>query len=80
MRYTDRRRNIDWRDDPATTAAVDALREVLAAPDTPVMRLRLEPGWGVLCNNVLHTRTRFIDGDTPRLLYRARYYERIADT
>ena len=77
MRYTDRKRNIEWRDDPATRAAVEALREVLAAPDTPVMRLRLEPGWGVICNNVLHARTRFGDAGAPRLLYRARYYDRI---
>jgi hypothetical protein len=80
MRYTDRRRNIEWRDDPETAAAVAALREILDAADTPVLRLRLEPGWGVICNNVLHTRTRFADGDAPRLLYRARYRERIAGT
>lgn len=80
MRYTDRRRNIAWRDDPETTAAVTALREILDAADTPVLRLRLEPGWGVICNNVLHTRTRFVDGDPPRLLYRARYCDRIAGT
>lgn len=80
MRYTDRKRNIEWRDDPATRAAVAALREVLDAPDTPVMRLRLEPGWGVICNNVLHARTRFSDAGEPRLLYRARYYERVQGT
>lgn len=77
MRYTDRKRNIQWRGDAATTAAVAALREVLAAADTPVMRLRLESGWGVVCNNALHTRTRFSDAGEPRLLYRGRYYDRI---
>jgi alpha-ketoglutarate-dependent taurine dioxygenase len=80
MRYTDRKRNIQWRDNAATTAAVAALREVLGADDTPVMRVRLEPGWGVICNNALHTRTRFSDSGAPRLLYRARYYERIQGT
>ena len=80
MRYTDRKRNIQWRDDPATLAAVAALREILSAADTPVLRLRLESGWGVLCNNVLHARTRFREAGTPRLLYRARYYERIEGT
>jgi alpha-ketoglutarate-dependent taurine dioxygenase len=78
MRYTDRRRNIEWRDDAETAAAVDALRTVLDADATPVFRARLEPGWGVICNNCLHTRTRFSDGPTPRLLYRARYHDRIA--
>ncbi|MBK1632534.1 taurine catabolism dioxygenase TauD [Thiohalocapsa halophila] len=80
MRYTDRKRNIHWRDDAATTAAVAALREVLAAEDTPVLRLRLESGWGVICNNALHTRTRFSDAGEPRMLYRGRYYERIQGT
>jgi alpha-ketoglutarate-dependent taurine dioxygenase len=80
MRYTDRKRNIAWRDDPATHAAVAALREILDAEDTPVLRLRLEPGSGVVCNNVLHARTGFSDGHAPRLLYRARYYDRIAGT
>jgi hypothetical protein len=80
MRYTDRKRNIAWRDDEATKTAVAALREVFEADDTPVMRLRLQAGWGVICNNVLHTRTRFSDAGEPRLLYRARYYDRINGT
>jgi hypothetical protein len=34
---------------------------------------------GVLCNNVLHDRSAFVDApDIQRLLYRARYYDRIA--
>jgi len=81
MRYTDRRRNIDWRPDPATTAAVTALREILAGDAaTPVYRARLQPGWGVLCNNVLHARERFHDDGQQRLLYRARYHDRIEST
>lgn len=80
MRYTHRKRNIAWRDELATGAAVAALRETLDAEDTPALRLRLEPGWGVICNNVLHARTGFGDADAARLLYRARYYDRIAGT
>ncbi len=80
MRYTDRKRNVEWRDDEATTTAVAALRAVFEAEDTPMMRLRLQAGWGVICNNVLHTRTRFSDAGEPRLLYRARYYDRIEGT
>jgi len=41
---------------------------------------RLESGWGLVSNNVLHTRTGFTDGDVPRLLYRARYSDRIEAT
>lgn len=80
MRYSDRRRNIDWHDDPTTSAAISAFREILDATDTPIYRIRLEPGWGIICNNVLHSRGRFSDGDSPRLLYRARYRERIDAT
>ncbi len=42
--------------------------------------MQKEPGWGLICNNVLHTRTGFADGQPPRLLYRARYYDRLAGT
>jgi hypothetical protein len=33
---------------------------------------------GVICNNVLHARSAFRDDPArPRLLYRARYYDRV---
>lgn len=80
MRYTDRKRNVLWRDDPDTVAAVAALREILYSPGPWHFRARLESGWGLVSNNVLHTRTGFTDGPRPRLLYRARYYDRIAGT
>jgi hypothetical protein len=36
---------------------------------------------GLVCNNVLHERSAFEDAPgRPRLLYRARYVERIAGT
>ena len=41
--------------------------------------LALQSGQGLICNNVLHTRSGF-ETDSPRLLYRARYFDRIADT
>ncbi|MCP5430235.1 MAG: taurine catabolism dioxygenase TauD, partial [Chromatiaceae bacterium] len=37
-------------------------------------------GWGLISNNVLHDRSGFEDDPDParkRLLYRARYYDRI---
>lgn len=81
MRYTDRRRNIQWLADSQTQDAVAALRGVLDDPDLPSFEARLEPGWGVVCNNVLHRRDRFEDHpDQTRLLYRARYYRRITET
>lgn len=77
MRFTNRARNIQWRDDPATAEAVAALKEILADPSPWHFRGRLESGWGLVSNNVLHTRTGFQDGVHPRLLYRARYYDPI---
>jgi hypothetical protein len=83
MRYTKRKRNVVWNAAPAVGAAVQFLGTVLAGDSPPVFRARLEPGWGLVCNNVLHTRTAFVDPPDPerrRLLYRGRYYDRIAGT
>lgn len=79
MRYTARTRSIAWKDDAATKAAVAALERILATPTPWTLRGRLEPGMGLVCNNVLHDRSGFTE--TPmrrRLLYRARYYERVS--
>ena len=79
MRYTARTRSIAWKDDPATAAAVARLAEILATPSPFVLRVRLEPGMGLVCNNVLHDRSGFRDSAArKRLVYRARYYDRIA--
>ncbi len=79
MRYTARTISIEWRTDAATQAAVAALTRLLAAPTAWTLHGRLEPGMGLVCNNVLHDRSAFTE--TPekrRLLYRARYHERVA--
>ena len=79
MRYTARTRSIIWKDDDATRAAVAALEKLLATDSPYVLHARLEPGMGLLCNNVLHDRAAFTDDSiAPRLLYRARYQDRIA--
>jgi alpha-ketoglutarate-dependent taurine dioxygenase len=78
MRYTARSISIEWRADAATRAAVAALARLLATPTPWTLHGRLEPGMGLACNNVLHDRSGFIE--TPqkrRLLYRARYHERV---
>ncbi len=44
-------------------------------------RCRLGSGQGIIGNNVLHDRTAFRDGETgQRLVYRARFLDRIAGT
>ena len=79
MRYTARTRSIEWKQDATTLAAVAALEQLLASDLPHILRTRLEPGMGLLCNNVLHDRAAFDNNDTaPRLLFRARYHERIA--
>jgi alpha-ketoglutarate-dependent taurine dioxygenase len=79
MRYTARTRSIEWKQDSTTLTAVSTLEQLLASDLPHIHRARLEPGMGLLCNNVLHDRTAFSDDpDSPRLLYRARYHERIA--
>ena len=81
MRYTARTRSIEWRPDEATRAAAQLLRHILDAGSPHVFTLRLAGGQGLVCNNVLHDRSGFTE--TPqkrRLLYRARYHERVAET
>ncbi|MCB1775578.1 MAG: TauD/TfdA family dioxygenase [Gammaproteobacteria bacterium] len=83
MRYTMRKRNVVWKDDPAVTAAVSWLEALLNGDSPYILRGTLQPGWGLVSNNVLHDRSGFDDADDParkRLLYRARYYDRIAGT
>ena len=78
MRYSARKRNIRWRDDDLTEAALEFLTSILAEKHGPVFRYRLQPGEGLISNNVLHNRTAFTDDPTgPRLLYRARFFDRI---
>lgn len=77
MRYTARTRSIVWKDDAFTQRAVKALAEILA--DSPyILSTPLQPGMGLVCNNVLHTRSAFSDSPAHRrLLYRGRYYDRL---
>lgn len=81
MRYTARTRSIEWRRDDATRAAVQFLNRALGAGSPYVFTLRLGGGQGLVCNNVLHNRSAFSDDPAPglsRLVYRARYRDRIA--
>jgi hypothetical protein len=81
MRYTARTRSVAWKGDGATGAAAARLLAILDGDRGCVIRTRLAPGMGLVCNNVLHERSAFEDDPArPRLLYRARYVERIAGT
>lgn len=83
MRYSARTRNIIWRDDPDTHRAARRITEIMADPDSPVIHHLMQPGEGVICNNILHRRDAFTDGNEEsqqRLFYRARFHDRIAGT
>jgi alpha-ketoglutarate-dependent taurine dioxygenase len=83
MRYTARTRSIAWKQDKITRLATGFLAEILASDSPYIFRHRLQAGQGVICNNVLHKREAFIDDATTgrkRLLFRARYHDRIRDT
>jgi alpha-ketoglutarate-dependent taurine dioxygenase len=78
MRYSARKRNIQWRDDDSTRAAREFLTEILGDENGPVFHYRLQAGEGLISNNVLHNRTAFTDeAGHNRLLYRARFFDRI---
>ena len=78
MRYTARTRSIEWKQDALTLAAVAQLEQILDSNTPHIHQLKMESGMGLLCNNVLHDRSAFTDDPHhPRLLYRARYLDRI---
>ena len=81
MRYTDRKRHIQWQDDALVLAARRKLTDVLNDADEYIVRCRLRPGQGIICNNVLHRRSGYKDhpdAGQGRLLYRARFLDRVA--
>ncbi|MCB1869040.1 MAG: TauD/TfdA family dioxygenase [Gammaproteobacteria bacterium] len=81
MRYSMRQRNVIWADDPLTGEARACLQQLLESDLPYIHRGRLEPGMGLIGNNVLHDRSAFNDDEVhERHLYRARYFERLAGT
>ncbi|MCS7100959.1 MAG: TauD/TfdA family dioxygenase [Burkholderiaceae bacterium] len=77
MRYTARTRSIVWKQDAGVLGAAQALAAILDSHPR-VLQVRLEPGMGIVCNNVLHDRAAFSDSAARRrLVLRARYYEAI---
>ena len=81
MRYTIRVNNVVWADDPLTREALTCLKNILNSNSIYIYRGLLEPGMGLISNNVLHDRAAFIDdADHKRHYYRARYFDRLAGT
>ena len=81
MRYTMRTRSIRWRSTPVTARAVAALEETIASLSAHQVRVRFEAGEGVICNNVLHRRSAFVDGEAEgsrRVMLRIRSFDPVA--
>jgi hypothetical protein len=81
MRFTARTRSIEWSPDPLVQSAVKTLKDFLDSSSPYIYRAILQPGQGLISNNVLHDRSGF-DDDTAhtRQLYRLRYYQRVSGT
>lgn len=80
-RYTARKRNIIWKDDPVTQDAVAFIEDLFSGHSDYIYQFRMSPGEGIISNNALHTRTAFTDSAMKkRLIFRARYYDRIRGT
>ena len=83
MRYTDRKRHIKWKADKLVAAARQKLSDALNSENESIVRIRLRPGQGIICNNVLHRRSGYKDSSNnsqKRLLFRARYLNRVSST
>lgn len=80
MRYSARGRNIEWKNTSAVGAAVAAIEQLLNEDHDLVLRIKLQSGQGLVCNNILHGRSAFTNGNIPaqeRMLYRCRSYNRL---
>ncbi len=69
MRYSARKKYIEWKDDGITKQAVTYLQSVLENEEEFMHEIKLKAGQGVICNNSLHNRTSFdvSDKDATRI-------------
>jgi len=78
MRYTARTRSIVWKKDPALQQALDFIGDLFRSDSAYLHTHTLVAGEGIISNNVLHNRSAFQDDPAaPRLLYRARFFQRV---
>ena len=85
MRYTARKKNVVWRNDTNTIKALGFLENMFSEANAKNNKFMFEyglgAGEGLICNNILHTRTSFVDGEQEnekRFILRGRYKQRIA--
>jgi hypothetical protein len=79
-RFSFRKTDMAWSEESDVDAARKALESLISGESEYVIEGRLEPGMGLVSNNVLHTREKLVDSDdaaNKRLLFRARFYDRV---
>jgi len=78
MRFTQRKRNIDWLKSTEICDSLCELNNFLASDSEIHHQYKLAAGEGLVCNNVLHNRGSFIDSaQQKRKLLRGRYTNRV---
>ncbi len=78
MRYTQRKKNIEFFNSDEIKQAVDILDQLLASNTEHHFAHTMSVNQGILCNNILHKRSEFIDdSNKPRLMLRGRYFNRV---
>ena len=79
MRFTQRKRNINWLKSADIADALCELNNFLSSVSQIHHRYKLASGEGIVCNNVLHNRSAFVEGSLKkRKLLRGRYKNSIA--
>jgi Taurine catabolism dioxygenase TauD, TfdA family len=79
-RFSFRKMDMAWSEDADVQAAKAVLETLIQEESEYVIEGRLESGLGLISNNVLHTREKLVDSDDAaqkRLLFRARFYDRV---
>ncbi|MBW8457223.1 MAG: TauD/TfdA family dioxygenase [Thiobacillus sp.] len=79
-RFSFRKTDMAWSGDSDVAAAGRVLESLISDESAHVIEGRLESGMGLISNNVLHTREKLVDSDDAakkRLLFRARFYDRV---
>ncbi len=78
MRFSARTRNIEWKQSALILEAVSFLTQLFESDSPYILKYTLQAGEGLICKNILHRRTSFVDyeeSDKKRLLYRGRYLD-----
>ena len=79
-RFSFRKMDMAWSVEADVQAARAVLESLLLDEPEYVIEGRLETGLGLISNNVLHTREKLLDSEDAeqkRLLFRARFYDRV---